>query len=71
MWNLEGFYALVLFFTIFIIITTCLMVICECNYTDRNRSNGSIIQMFTIVAVRRFVLTGALAMKKRSIPLIV
>ncbi|TWW64412.1 Receptor-type tyrosine-protein phosphatase R [Takifugu flavidus] len=26
-WNLEGFYALVLFFTIFIIITTCLMVL--------------------------------------------
>lgn len=45
MWNLEGFYALVLFFTIFIIITTCLMVICEYNHTDKSRSNGSIIQM--------------------------
>uniref|UniRef100_H3C9X7 protein-tyrosine-phosphatase n=1 Tax=Tetraodon nigroviridis TaxID=99883 RepID=H3C9X7_TETNG len=27
LWNLEGFYALALFFTIFIIITTCLMVL--------------------------------------------
>lgn len=70
MWNLEGFYALVLFFTIFIIITTCLMVICEHSHTDRRRGNGSIIQMFTVVAVHRFVLTGALARKKRSIPVI-
>lgn len=34
-WNLEGFYALVLFSTIFLIITTCLMVICD----DRNHSS--------------------------------
>lgn len=33
-WNLEGFYALVLFFTIFIIVTTCLMVICDYSYTE-------------------------------------
>lgn len=70
MWNPEGFYALVLFFTIFIIITTCLMVICEHNQTGTAVTAQSCRCVFTVVAVRRCVLTGALASKKRPIPLI-
>lgn len=47
-WNLEGFYALALFFTIFIIITTCLMVICDSKRTETGTTVTSYTRVWSV-----------------------
>ena len=44
MWSREGFYAVVLFLTVFVIVITCLMVKCSVAHT------GTLVLIIMIVA---------------------